>query len=129
MFTPLYDRAEVERLFERWLNGSLDAVLSRGNGAVGVTDCIYTAQGFRATGLIARYLSEDVSAAIADMALSGDVLGAAVVILSLGLKLPSEYIARALGYKSCPKFLDDLTCWIDRFMVHLLARDRVVQRV
>ena len=119
MFIPLYDRAEVDRLFEYWLNGSLDGMHSLGNAVVGVMDCDYGTQGFRSQSLNRRYLSEDIAGAIADLAIEGEPLGAAVLVLVLGMKTPVEYVARALS-TPCPLMLTQITCWVDRFMARLL---------
>jgi hypothetical protein len=124
MFVPLYDRDEVDRMFEYWLNGSLDGMHSLGNAVVGVADCDYGTQGFRAQSLNRRYLSEDIAGAIADLAIEGEPMGAAVLVLVLGMKTPVEYVARALG-TPCTLMLTQITCWVDRFMARLLNSNSV----
>lgn len=124
-FVPLYDRREVDRLLQYWLNGSLDAFHPQGNAVVGVVGCNHTPQGFKAQGLITRFLSDDVSAAIADLALSGEPMGAAVLIVVLAMGTPIEYVARALG-QTCTIMMSQVSLWVDRFMNILLNSSRTV---
>lgn len=122
-FTPVYDAEEVQKLFLRWLDGSLDSIHSGGLPIVGVKDCDRRAWGLRAERLAERFSSCEIQKLIQTLMNKPDPYPQYVLMLYSvwGRGIPVSEIAGAMDLPDDTHAQSMLVNAIDTFVSELLT--------
>lgn len=122
-YIPCYDSADVGKLLQYWVQGSLDGICSQGAAIVGMKDCDRMAYGVRSTPLLARYTAADIRSVIEQLAREAEPYPTygALLMLKHVKRSPLQDLARALRHQDCSSAQSLLIAAQDEFMRRLLA--------
>lgn len=125
-FIPCYSSKEVERLFELWVDGSLDGVQSCGKPAIGVEGCDIRARGITPQTLIHQICSTDMQRVVKSMINAGEPYATYAEFLGWHFvnKVPLQNLAAIYDLPDCATAVATLIRAQDDFVKRLLARNR-----